>query len=51
VVQVLNEIHQVVVDLLIIGVDDSIQIREVPVKIDIVGIGPASQEVLATLEK
>ncbi len=49
-VKVLDEVHEVVVDRLVVGVDDPVQVREIPIQVNIVGIGTTSQKVLATLK-
>ena len=50
-VQVFDEVHEVVVDLFVVGVNDPIQIRKVTVQVDVVSIGAAGQKVLASLIK
>jgi len=40
----------VVVDGLVVGVDDPVQVREVPIQVDVVCIGTAGQKVLASLK-
>ena len=51
VVQVLDEVHEVVVDGLVVRVDDPVQVREVAVQVDVVGVGTTGEEVLATLHE
>ncbi len=50
VIKVLDEVHEVVVDGLVVGVDDPVQVREVPIQVDVVCIGTAGQKVLASLK-
>ena len=49
-IQVLDEVHEVVVDALVVGVDDPVQVREIPIQVDVVGIGTAGQKVFAALK-
>ncbi len=49
-VKVLDEVHEVVVDRLVVGVDDPVQVREIPIQVNIVSIGTTSQKVLAALK-
>ena len=49
VIQVPDEAHEVVVDTLVSGVDDHVQVWEVPIQVDVVGIGTAGQRILATI--
>ena len=51
VIQVLDVVHEVVVKRLVVGVDDPIQVREVAVEVDVVGVGAPSQEILSSLVK
>ena len=49
-IEVLDEVHEVVVDALVVGVDDPVQVREIPIQVDVVGIGTAGQKVFAALK-
>ena len=50
VVQVLDKVHEVVVDLLVVGVNDPIKIRKVAVQVHVVRVGATGQEVLTPLK-
>ena len=50
-IEVLDVVHQVVVEDLVVGVDDAVQVREVAVEVDVVGVGATGQEILPALIK
>jgi hypothetical protein len=49
VIQLFDSIKQMVVHSVVLGINNSIEIRKVAVKVDVVGIGSTGQEVFSTL--
>ena len=50
-IEMLDVVHQVVVEDLVVGVNDAVQVREVAVEVDVVGVGATGQEILPALIK